>query len=310
MEKHILIAIDNSRPSMQVVNYASQLNKTIPSIAFTLFHVQPAISTYLTDDAKRKPSARRALEKIASENEKKSSELLEIAAQRLISKGVDEDAIQILTLHRTIGVADDILAYASAKKVDAILVGRRGASHLKKWLVGSVTANLVEHSQLIPIWVVDGQVQSSDILLAVDGSQSALRALDHLSFMLSGQTHTAIRPVHVRPLLKDYCEIKLDEDHTKAAQSILWDDDQHCMDDFYSQAIKVLQKNGLDTTRFELDTLDGSLSVTNAIIKYAQDNGFGTIVMGRRGKGKSSFFGSVSRGVFQRAENMALWVVP
>ena len=95
MEKHILIAIDASGPSIDVVNYASQLNTAITPITFTLLHVQPAISTYLTDDAQRKPSARRALEKIAAENDKKSTELIEEAAQRLILKGVDESAIHL-----------------------------------------------------------------------------------------------------------------------------------------------------------------------------------------------------------------------
>jgi nucleotide-binding universal stress UspA family protein len=310
MEKHILIAIDGSRTSIDVVNYASQFNSAITPITFTLLHVQPAISTYLTEDAQRKPSARRALEKIAAENEKKSEELIEEAAQRLISKGVRESSIHHMTLPRGKGVAEDILAYASSKTVDAILVGRRGASYLKQWFVGSVTANLVEHSKVIPIWVVDGQVQSSDILLAVDGSQSALRALDHLSFMLSGQQDSAIKLIHIRPVLQDYCEIKLDEDNTKAAESIIWDDDQNCMDDFYSQAITVLEKNGFDISKMKLETLEGNLSVTRAIIGYAQDKDFGTIVMGRRGKGQSSFFGSVSRGLFQRVENMALWIVP
>ena len=60
--------------------------------------------------------------------------------------------------------------------------------------------------------------------------------------MLSGQPHTTIKLVHIRPILQDYCEIKLDEDDTNAVQSILWDDDQNCMDDVYSQAITVLIK--------------------------------------------------------------------
>lgn len=310
MEKHLLIAIDNSRPSIDAVNYASQLNTAISPITFTLLHVQPAISTYLTDDAQRKPSARRTLEKITAENQRKSTELLEEAAQQLISRGVDESAIHLMTLPRGKGVADDILEYASVKMVDAILVGRRGTSYLKQWFVGSVTANLVEHSKVIPIWVVDGKITSSDILLAVDGSQSALSALDHLAFMLSVQSQNTIKLVHIRPLLKDYCEIKLDEDDAQAAQSIIWDEDHHCMDDFYGQAISVLKKNGLDVSSMELNTIDGSLSITRAIMGYAKDNGFGTIVTGRRGRGESSFIGSVSRAIFQRSENMALWIVP
>jgi nucleotide-binding universal stress UspA family protein len=310
MEKSILIAIDNSRISIDIATYVSQIAKTIEPVAFTLFHVQPAISTYLTDDAQHKPSARHALEKAVSKNEKKSEELLETVAQRIISKGVDESAIQKMTLPRSKGVADDILAYASVKMVDAILVGRRGASYLKQWFVGSVTSNLLEHSQVIPIWVVDGKANSGDILFAADGSQSSLRALDHLSFILSGQPSATIRLVHIRPLLQDYCEINIDADEAEAAQSLLWDDDQHCMENFYNQAMTVLQKNGMDRSQLQLDTLDGNISVARAITRYAKSNNFGTIVMGRRGRGKNSFFGSVSRSVFQRAEDMALWVVP
>ena len=310
MGKRILIAIDNSRTSIEAVHYAARLAQAIPPVAFTLFHIQAALSTYLTDEAHHKPSARSALEKVAAENRKRSTELLETASQRMISRGVDASAIQLMSLPRSKGVADDILAYATATMVDAILVGRRGASNLRQWLVGSVTANLVEHSQVVPIWVVDGTVGSSDILLAADGSRSSIRALDHLAFMLSGQPAPAIKLLHIRPVLQDYCEIKLDGKDTEAAQSVLWDDDRHCMDDFHSQAVTVLQKNGLDVDDMELTTLDGKISVPKAILRYARDKGFGAVVMGRRGRGKSSFFGSISRGVFQRAENIALWVVP
>jgi nucleotide-binding universal stress UspA family protein len=71
-----------------------------------------------------------------------------------------------------------------------------------------------------------------------------------------------------------------------------------------------LKKNNVDSSRLELATLDGKLSVTRSILNYAQDNGFGTIVMGRRGRSDSSFFGSVSRGLLQKAEGYAMWVVP
>jgi nucleotide-binding universal stress UspA family protein len=310
MEKNILVAIDQSRPSTEILHYASRLAESLDELTFSLVHIQPVISTYLTEEARRKPSARRALETVVSENEKKATQLLESAAERLVSKGVDASAIQQMTIPRNVGVAKDILAYATAKMADAILVGRRGASQLKQWIVGSVTADLVEHSQVIPIWVVDGQNPSSEILLAVDGSQSALRALDHMAFMLSGTPDNSFHLLHVRPSFQDYCEIQLDDENAEAVQSVLLDEDQHCMDNFYSQAIAVLKKYGFDGNKAKWETLDGKLSIPRAIMQYAKDNGVGSIVVGRRGRGKGSFFGSVSRSIFQHAENMAFWVVP
>ena len=310
MEKHLLIAIDDSRQTFETINYAAQIGNTVSPVKFTLLHIQPSLSQYLTDEAKRKSSARQELEKIVVQNDTKARALLETASERLVGAGIAATQIEHLTLPRNKGVADDILALATAKSFDAILAGRRGASYLQQWLTGSVTANLVEHSQVIPIWVVDGNVPNNNVLLAADGSQSTLRALDHLAFMLADQTEQAIKMLHIRPRIQDFCEIALDKELAHNAETVLLDEDQHCMDDFYGMAQTVLQKNNVDESRLEIVTLDGKLSVTRSILSHARDNSYGTIVLGRRGRSNSKFFGSVSRGILQKTEDMALWVVP
>jgi nucleotide-binding universal stress UspA family protein len=310
MEKKILVAVDNSVHAMGAVHYAAQMAAVLPELGFTLLHVQPALSQYLTDEAKGKPSARRALEKLMTENDAKARETLEAAAQRMVRKGVQEGRIEQITTPRNKGVADDILALGSVKSYDAILVGRRGSSHLREWLMGSVTANLVEHSGVIPVWVIDGTVASTKVMLAADGSRSTLRALDHLAFMLSGRPSPKIHILHVRPRFKDYCEIVLEEDASRGAETVLRDEDQQCMDDFHRQALAVLGKNGIDQGALNVTTLDGKLSIPRSIRAYARDNGYGTVVLGRRGRSKSPFVGSVSRGLLQKADDMALWVVP
>ncbi|MGD8835815.1 MAG: universal stress protein [Desulfobacteraceae bacterium] len=310
MEKQILVAVDNSRQSLETIDYAAQMTATIAPVAYTLVHIQPALSQYLADEAHRKHSARIALEKVMAQNEEKANQTLETAARRMAAGGVDQDRIRRLTLPRNTAVADDLLALGTAKSCDAILVGRRGASYMRQWLMGSVTANLVEHSDVIPIWVVDGTVTSDKILLAADGSQSTLRALDHIAYMLSDQPAPALHLLHVRPRLQDFCEIELTDDSLQAAENVLRDEDQHCMTDFYSQAMAVLQKNGIDKERVSFVTVDGKLTVTRSILGYARGNGIATVAMGRRGRSGSTFFGSTSRGLLQKAEDMALWVVP
>jgi nucleotide-binding universal stress UspA family protein len=310
MEKKILIALDHSVQSMEAVHYAARMAAVITPSRFVLLHVQPALSQYLTEEARRKESARRTLEKLMAKNEAKSREVLDAAARRMVRQGVEESRVEVLTMPMSIGVADDILALGTAKHYDAILVARRGASSLQKWLTGSVTANLVEHSELIPIWVVDGAVSSDKILLAADGSQSALRALDHMAFMLSGHSTHAIHVLHIRPRFQDYCEIDMEEETTQDAETVLLNDDRHCMENFYQQALALLEKNGLDKDRLKVDTLDGKLSVARSIQNYASDKTYGTVVMGRRGRSKSLFTGSVSRSLLQKADGLALWVVP
>ena len=136
-------------------------------------------------------------------------------------------------------------------------------------------ANLVEHSNLIPVWVVDGTVPASNVLLAADGSQATLRALDHMAFMLSGQPTQPIQMLHVRPRIQDYCEITMEKETIQDAESVLLDEDRHCMDDFYSQALAVLQKNGVDNSRLKMQyTLKAKMSVPRSIVGYARDKGF------------------------------------
>ena len=310
MEKKILIALDHSVQSMEAVHYAARMAAVITPSRFVLLHVQPALSQYLTEEARRKESARRTLEKLMAKNEAKSREFLDAAARGMVRQGVEESRVEILTMPMSIGVADDILALGRAKHYDAILVARRGASSLQKWLTGSVTANLVEHSELIPIWVVDGTVSSDRILLAADGSQSALRAIDHMAFMLSGHSTQAIHVLHIRPRFQDYCEIEMEAATTQDAETVLLNDDRHCMENFYQQALALLKKNGMEKDRLKVDTLDGKLSVARSIQNYASDHTYGTVVMGRRGRSKSMFAGSVTRNFLQKADGMALWVVP
>jgi nucleotide-binding universal stress UspA family protein len=302
MEKKIVIPIDGSVHAMEAVDYASRMTEVIPRLRFVLLHIQPPLSQYLTEEARKKTKARLELETLIRKNEAKAREILEKTAQRMIRKNVDAAHIEQVTRPRQTGVADDILAL--------ILVGRRGASYLREWLMGSVTANLVENAKVTPVWVVDGNVRNTEIILAADGSQTSLRALDHLAYILSGGPDRKIHVLHARPRFQDFCEITLEEETVKNAEAVFFKDDQRCMRDFLQQAESVLEKNGFGRNQIELQTIEGNLSIAQSLMKYSRDNNFGTIVLGKRGQSRSLFTGSVSRGLLNKTNRAALWVVP
>jgi nucleotide-binding universal stress UspA family protein len=310
MQKHILIAADDSIHTTHALRYVAKVGSMIPQLHFSLVHVQPALSQYLIDEARLKLSVRRALESVGRAHEAKADEILIKATNRLIQSGIAKDHIDRKSIPRDAGVASDILIMGQAEPFDAIVVGRRGASQLREWLLGSVTASLIEHSKVIPIWVIDGEVDATDTLMAADGSRASLRALDHLAYMLSGEEKQQIHILHVRPRFQDFCDIELEPDTAKLAKDAYLDNDQDCMDDFYPKAIEVLQKNGITKERLAFKTIDGNLSIPRAILAHARNNNFGTLVMGCRGRSKSKFAGSVSRSLIQKIENCALWMVP
>jgi nucleotide-binding universal stress UspA family protein len=310
MQKKILIAVDDSPPSRQAVAYAGRMAGAIPELAATLFYVQPPISQFLLEEAKRSASAQSELKKLATRNTEAGHKLLSSCREILIRNGMQEERIERVTQPRSQGVAKDILDDAQNGLFDAILVGRRGVSFLQQMFTGSVSAHLIENSPVIPVWLVDGDVASTQIMAAVDGSESALRAVDHMAFMLSGNPEVRMCFFHVTPRLKDYCEINFNTGPDNGAEALIAAGDKRCMNDFFAAALAKLRDAGFHENQIETQTKATLASIGETILKAARERGCGTIVMGRRGIGKSFFGGKVSYTVSQKLDGAALWLVP
>lgn len=310
MKKKIAIAVDGSRQSVEAVSYAAMLAQTLPDITFVLIHIQPPISQYAQDEALVSNKARAALEKMVQRHQNAAEGTFDKLCHKMRAVGVDPDCIERKSHVRNIGVAEDLLSTCQTAAYDAVIVGRRGVSGLQGLIMGSVTTNMVEHSQLTPVWVVDGEIASASILLAVDGSQGALRALDHVCFMVSGAQNVRVEMVHIRPKITDFCEITIAPEEVADLAEAIEKGDRRCLDDFSAQAAQTMHNYGLKPGQIPLRTIDGGFSVAQAIISHAASNGFGTIALGRRGSTRSFFTGSVSRKVLQKTSGCAVWIVP
>jgi nucleotide-binding universal stress UspA family protein len=310
MQKKILVAIDDSPHARQAVEYAARMKGLIAGLGFTLLHIQPSISQFLLDEAKRGGQAQAELNRAAARNADASRGLLARYRELMVRAGVAETEVDLLTLPRHLGVAKDILDQAQIGLYDAILLGRRGISSVQQMFMGSVSAHLIENSAVIPVWLVDGKINSTQVLVAVDGSESALRAVDHMAFMLSGNPEVKIRFFHVAPRLKDYCEINFAQKPGDGLEALIAQGDKRCMEDFFSAALANLRAAGFQEDQIETETAATLLNVGETILGAAREGGFGTIVMGRRGMNKSFFGGKVSYHVSQKLADAALWLVP
>jgi len=151
MDKKIVIAVDDSRHSKNAVRYAAGVYKALKDINFTLMHVQPTISQYLLDEAKKSSQAYAELEKVNQKNSETASHLLEKYKEQMIALGIAEADIQLKNQARMLGVAKDILVFSTAGHFDALIMGRRGLSGLGEVFLGSVSANVVDHSTDTPV---------------------------------------------------------------------------------------------------------------------------------------------------------------
>jgi nucleotide-binding universal stress UspA family protein len=308
MKKKILIAVDDSLHSKYAVQYSADLANLVNNLSFVLINVQPAISGYVLDEANRNLKAKSELQKLMKRYEAVSKKVLDKNKEIMMRKGINESDIQTRSQRVKEGTAKDILNIAEEKPYDAIIMGRRGVSRIQKMFTGSLTSKILEHSQIIPVWVIDGEVKSSRFLVCIDGSESSLKAVDHLSFMLAGSKDVQVTLFHILPKISDSCKIDF-SDEPKDLETLVLEGDKHCVENFYAKAYKKFNEAGLDNSRIETKELKPRMNVGKAIVDEATKNKYGTIVVGRSGTSKSFFMGSVSRYVTDRASDCALWLV-
>jgi nucleotide-binding universal stress UspA family protein len=310
MQKEIMIAVDDSRNSKIAVQYAVNIQRALTDVKFTVMHVQPTISQYLLDEAKSKPQAYAELEKVNRKNAEAAQRLLDQYKAQMVTAGVAEDRVQLKSQPRMLGVAKDILQAGTDGRFDALILGRRGLSGLQDMFIGSVSANIVNNSKDTPVWLIDEEGPSQNIMLAVDGSETSFRAVDHLAFIIGGNTDLKVSFFHVAPRLQDFCPVDFEDIDSDALEEIILQGDQHCIDQFYAHARKRLDEAGIQENQISFEAAEGVFRVGKAVLDEYRRGKFGTLVVGRRGVNKKFFTGSVSRYLINQFSEGALWVVP
>jgi nucleotide-binding universal stress UspA family protein len=308
MDKKILLAVDDSIHSRNAIHYAVRISSAVKNLTYTLYHVQPSISQFLLDEAKTDGLKQLDMQKLCQKHEQAALALLDKYKKSMAALGVNPGHVQVVTQPRKLGSAKDIIEYAQQGHYDAIVVGRRGLSRIQETFAGSITTNLLEHSRIIPVWVIDGQVTSTRIMIAVDGSESSLKAVDHLSFMAAGNADIEITLFHVAPRFSDSCPIKI-EKLTETIEKILIQGNKRCIDHFHALALQRFKEAGFQDSQIHLKMVECMYNIGSAIVEEARAGDFGTVVVGRRGGGNAFFMGSVSRSVLGKSTNCALWVV-
>ncbi len=308
MQKKIVIAVDDTIYSKNSIKYVVKISDVIPDSLYNLFNVQASISHFLLDEAKKNMKVQNELSKIIKRNESASHALLGKYKDIMINMGIDSNRIDIATQPKLQCVAKDILDFGHKLPYDAIVVGRRGFSRLQKTFMGSVTSNILEHCTAVPVWLIDGTITSLKILVALDGSVSSMRAIDHLALMI-GESKTAdITLFSVIPKIK-IMGAKNSDRHNDDIDKIISESSRQNIEYIFLNAKTLLEKAGLKKNQIHFKTTSRFLSPGKAIIDESEKGNYGTVVVGRSGISKSFFTGSVSRYVINHISNRALWIV-
>jgi len=298
--RKILLAVDGSDQAFEAVRYVSQMFPP-NRMEVALFHVTSKIPESFWDIEKN-PVLKHQVATIHAwgfQQQKEMQEFMEKARQLFVDRGVPEGAVIVKSQERQAGIARDIMLEAQ-KNYDAVVVGRWGMSKLKDLVWGSIANKLIGHLAHPPLCVVGGTSPTGKALVAVDTSEHTTRTVDYVGTIMDG-TDWEITLFHaIRGL--DYLLAEVSHELQQVEKDV---------EAFFEEAISRLNNAGLNSDRISTKIATGMASRAKAIVEEAENGGYGTIVVGRKGLSRVEEFimGRVSNKVVQLAKKMAVWVV-
>ena len=198
------------------------------------------------------------------------------------------------TVRKEQGAIAPVILKRAPKRDGLLVVGSQGLDALDRFMLGSVSTNLIHHATCPVLVVKDEAVPLRRITLATDGSDASAQALEFVltkfqpdrSTGKGGRAPIHVSVIHVMPFLK-YPELK------EAGHKLI------------EQSVKKLIKAG-----FTAEAVCQLGKPAEVIMKVASKHHADLIVMGAKGLGAIARFllGSVSTRVVQHA-NCSVLVV-
>lgn len=309
MEKKILVAVDGSFCSLNEVHYLGQMFEGATNVFLHLVCIVPAGPMPEGSDWLEEAERRNMMSAGAKQQFAAAREHLKRAAHHLVRHGLGRDQVTTaVELSRT-GVAADLVKLARSGYYDALVVGRRGIGRLQALILGSVTKSVLETCWDLPIWVVDGHVDSRKILVSVDGSIHTLKAVDHLGFIFKDIAGVDITLFHSTALFARRSAIDLEE--CRQSFGADWCGDHLGRDDaLFHAPEQLLRDAGFDMDHVHRLMESRGLEPARDIALQAWHKNFGTIVMGRRPPdARKGVLGGVSDRLLANTSDIAIWLI-
>jgi nucleotide-binding universal stress UspA family protein len=156
MDNKILVAFDDSENAMRAVEYIAKFITTDNKI--TLFNIAQDTAALCDMNSPELTPYFKSQQSSFCTLEEKKKNLVDIALQKarkkLIDAGFEEKKITIMTENKKKGVARDIVKEAQSG-YNTIVLGRRGQSGIKDFLLGSTSLKVFHLVNDISVIVVN-----------------------------------------------------------------------------------------------------------------------------------------------------------
>lgn len=148
------------------------------------------------------------------------------------------------------------------------------------------------------------------ILVALDQNEESLSIVRYVADAARGRADVEIGLFHV---LREFMPIhpEFDLGVLPEVQARFEESTREAMDKIFGEAKRILVGAGLTEANIKTRIEPAALDVAQELLAEAEEGGYDTIVLGRRGMGRvrQFFIGSVSNKVVQHAKGRTVWIV-
>jgi len=286
VEKHLLVTVSEQEKMLYGVHFVANFFGWEIKPRITLFYTAPRPPA-LWDEERTVESEARS-EEYGKQMKAKGRKALASAKRQLLRFGFEESLVETKLQTRKFSKAVDILQEGAKGHYDAVILGRRGLSRFEEAFDESVSRAVLDKSGDLPLWICRRpETGRKNVLVCVDGSESANRAADHAGFILGGESPHSVT-------------------------LFMAGSDKNETETVFSKCRELLAANGVPPEKVETRTIDSG-GVAKSILKEAGEGRFAAVAVGRSGGADKGIFGkmftgSVSTPLFKALEGAALWI--
>ena len=306
LKDKILVAVDASDRCMETIRHITQRDP-FQKKYLVLYHVFITLPDFYWD-IEMEPKSRGAVAHVrAWEADKKNKieQFMEKAQKMLLDAGFPKEAVTVKIKQSEKGIAKDIVEEAK-KGYLAVIISRSGEGELPEPFLGSNASKVIQRLNFVPVFIAGKRLPGKNILVAMDRSEGAMRAVDFVGELMGGYDFK-VSLLHV---IREGEQLKSGLSYKPLPTEEVQTEEQN-MQAVFDKAKRRLIDYGFKSDYITSKVITGVSSPPRTIVQEAEQGGYSPIVIGRRGLSKFQefFMGSVSNQVIQLGVEQAVWVV-
>jgi nucleotide-binding universal stress UspA family protein len=306
LKDKILVAVDASDRCMETIRHITQRDP-FQKKHLVLYHVFITLPDFYWD-IEMEPKSRGAVAHVrAWEADKKNKieQFMEKAQKMLLDAGFPKEAVTVKIKQSEKGIAKDIVEEAK-KGYLTVIISRSGEGELPEPFLGSNASKVIQRLHFVPVFIAGKRLPGKNILVAMDRSEGAMRAVDFVGELMGGYDFK-VSLLHV---IREGEQLKSGLSYKPLPTEEVQTEEQN-MQAVFDKAKRRLIDYGFKSDYITSKVITGVSSPPRKIVQEAEQGGYSPIVIGRRGLSKFQefFMGSVSNQVIQLGVEQAVWVV-